>query len=118
MDNIITAANVVRNKLDGHMIGISAEEVYRMIEENKDFTFLDVRSPGEFKRLHLPNSTLIPLDVLREQLDELPKDKEIITFCQISLRGYEAAVILKAAGFKNVLVMDGGIVMWPYEKLM
>jgi rhodanese-related sulfurtransferase len=50
-------------------------------------------------------------------LPELPRDKEIVTFCKISLRGYEAALILKAAGFPKVRVMDGGVVVWPFEKL-
>jgi rhodanese-related sulfurtransferase len=48
----------------------------------------------------------------------LRKDKEIITFCAISLRGYEASLILRAAGFPNVKVLDGGVAMWPYEKEM
>ena len=117
MDNIITAANVARNKLDGHMTGVSASEVHRMLEAEDDFVFLDVRGPAEYEQLRLPKTTLIPLGALRGRLDELPKDKEIITFCKISLRGYEAALILKAAGFERVRVMDGGIAMWPYEKL-
>ena len=117
MDNIITAANVARNKLDGHMVGVSAEEVHRMAEDKKDVVVLDVRSPGEYEQVRLPGSTLIPLGALRGRLNELPKDKEIVTFCKISLRGYEAALILKAAGFENVRVMDGGLVMWPYEKV-
>jgi len=50
-------------------------------------------------------------------LDELPRDREIVTFCKISLRGYEAALILKAAGFGRVRVMDGGIAMWPDETI-
>jgi rhodanese-related sulfurtransferase len=54
---------------------------------------------------------------LRKRLAEIPKDKEIITFCAISLRGYEASLILRAAGYSNVKVMDGGVAMWPYEKL-
>jgi len=117
MDNIITAANIARNKLDGYMEGVTAMEVHRMLGEKKDFVFLDVRSPAEYEDVRLPGSTLIPLGALRSRLNELPKDKEIITFCKISLRGYEAALILKAAGFKQVRVMDGGIAMWPYEKI-
>ena len=117
MDNIITAANVVRNKLDGDMQGVSSMEVCRMIEDGDDFVLLDVRSPAEFEEVRLPGSILIPLGALRGRLDELPRDKQIITFCKISLRGYEAALILKAAGFQDVRVMDGGIAMWPYEKL-
>jgi len=117
MDNIITAANIARNKLDGHMVGVSAEEVHQMLADKKDVVFLDVRSQGEYDQVRLPDATLIPLGALRGRLDELPGDKEIVTFCKISLRGYEAALILKAAGFENVRVMDGGIAMWPYEKL-
>jgi rhodanese-related sulfurtransferase len=118
MDNLITAANVARNKRDGYMQGISAEAVNRKIESGEDFIFLDVRSPQEHAQVRLPNSTLIPLGALRKRLAELPKDKEIITFCAISLRGYEASVILKADGHKNVKVLDGGVAMWPYEKEM
>lgn len=115
MDNIITAANVARNKLDGRMAGVTPMEVKRMLDEEQDFVFLDVRTPGEYEQIRLPHSALIPLGALRERLDELPRDKPIVTFCKISLRGYEAALILRAGGFRNVRVMDGGIAMWPYD---
>lgn len=117
MDNIITAANVLRNKMDGYMEGVSVQDVHEMQQKKHDFLFLDVRSPKEYEQVRLPGSTLIPLGSLRGRLGELPKDKEIVTFCKISLRGYEAALILKAAGFQRVRVMDGGVVMWPFEKL-
>jgi rhodanese-related sulfurtransferase len=117
MDNVITAANIARNKLDGRMIGITPMQVHRMLEEKRDFVFLDVRSPAEFKRVQLPGSLPMPLGAIRSRMAELPKDKEIVTFCQLSLRGYEAALILTAAGFQKVRVMDGGVAMWPFEKL-
>ena len=62
--------------------------------------------------------TLIPLGALRRRLHELPadKDKEIIVYCKISLRGYEAAAVLEAHGWSNVKVMEGGIVAWPYPR--
>ena len=82
-----------------------------------NFLFLDVRSPAEHQQERLPNSTLIPLGALRSRLAELPKKKEIVTFCKVSLRGYEAAKILQSAGFRKVRVMDGGVVTWPFEKL-
>jgi NADPH-dependent 2,4-dienoyl-CoA reductase/sulfur reductase-like enzyme/rhodanese-related sulfurtransferase len=118
MDNLITAANVARNKRDGYMIGISAESVQRKIQNGEDFVFLDVRSPQEYAQVNLPKSTLIPLGALRKRLSEIPRDKEIITYCAISLRGYEASLILRAAGFTDVKVLDGGMAMWPYEKEM
>lgn len=46
-------------------------------------------------------------------MGELNREKETITFSRVSLSAYEAAVILKANGFRNVKVLDGGIVMWP-----
>jgi len=115
MDNIITAANVTRNKIDGYMDGISNIEVHEMMQQKRDFVLLDVRSPQEYEQIRIPDSTLIPLGTLRKRLNELPKDKEIVAFCKISLRGYEAALTLRAAGFEKVRVMDGGIVMWPFE---
>jgi NADPH-dependent 2,4-dienoyl-CoA reductase/sulfur reductase-like enzyme/rhodanese-related sulfurtransferase len=118
MDNLITAANVARNKRDGYMIGISAESVQYKIQNGEDFILLDVRSPQEHAEVRLPKSTLIPLGALRKRLAEIPKDKEVITYCAISLRGYEASLILRATGFTNVKVLDGGIAMWPYQKII
>jgi rhodanese-related sulfurtransferase len=59
---------------------------------------------------------LIPLGKLRDSLGALPRDSEIIPFCKISLRGYEAERILAGEGYKNVKYMDGGIVCWPFDK--
>jgi rhodanese-related sulfurtransferase len=116
MDNLITAANIARNKLDGVMVGVTPMEVRRMMDEQADFVLLDVRSPAEYDRGQLPGATAIPLGTLRGRLDELPREKPIVTFCTISLRGYEAALLLRSAGFENVRVLDGGLQMWPYEK--
>ncbi|MGE4285211.1 MAG: FAD-dependent oxidoreductase [Phycisphaerae bacterium] len=115
MDNIITAANIARNKLDGVFESITPMQVKAKIDAGEDFVLLDVRTPGEYEQMRIENSVLMPLGKIRESSGKLPKDKEIVTFCKISLRGYEAALILKHRGFKDVKVMDGGLLMWPYE---
>lgn len=115
MDNIITAANIAKNKLVRAYTSITPMEVKEKIDNGDDFIFLDVRTQGEYDAMRLENTTLITLGKLRGSLSELQKDAEIITFCKISLRGYEAALILQANGFTNVKVMDGGILMWPYK---
>ena len=117
MDNLITAANIARNKLDGAMVGITPMELYQKIQDKEDMVLLDVRTHQEYEHERLPNTQHIPLGVLRERMSELPQDKLIVTFCDISLRGYEAALILRAAGFSDVRVLDGGLEMWPYEKI-
>ncbi|HVV71619.1 MAG TPA: rhodanese-like domain-containing protein [Verrucomicrobiae bacterium] len=92
-------------------------EVKTRLDAKEDFVLLDVRSPAEHQQERLAQATLIPLGALRSRLNELPKDKDIVAFCKISLRGYEAAKILQGAGFTRVRVMDGGMAVWPYEKI-
>ena len=45
----------------------------------------------------------------------ISKDKEILAFCKVSLRGYEAQRILDEKGFENVSFIEGGLVGWPFE---
>ncbi len=113
VDNIITAANILRNKIEGRMDGITPGEVLTMLERREDFTLLDVRSPAEREQMRIDGTVDIPLGALRGRLDEIDRSKPVVAFCKISLRGYEAALILKKAGFSDVKVMDGGILMWP-----
>jgi len=115
MDNLIVAADIMKNKLSGEAKGISPREVKAKLDNGDDFVFLDVRSPAEYETVRIPGAKLVPLGALREKMEGLPRDKEIIAFCKISLRGYEAQKILESGGFKNVRFMDGGILTWPYE---
>jgi rhodanese-related sulfurtransferase len=95
--------------------GISAFEAKERIERG-DVLLLDVRTPDEFKAMQLPYDVLhIPLGAVRERLDELPRDKDILAFCKLSLRGYEAQRILNAAGFDRISFIEGGLVAWPFE---
>ena len=117
MDNLHHAANILRNKIDGVAEGLSPFEVRAKLNNGEDFVLLDVRSPVEVEALRIdaPNITYLPLGKLRNELAHLPTDKPIVTFCKVSLRGYEALRILKGAGFENVSFMDGGVVAWPFE---
>lgn len=113
LDPVIVAANVARNKRDGMFEGITAFDVKEILERD-DVVLLDVRSPEEFRSKHIESDKVlhIPLLELRERLDEIPRDKEIIIICQLGLRSYEASRILAGAGFKRVKVMEGGMAFW------
>ena len=119
LDPILTAAHIAQNKLDGVTRAISPVEFRKKMEEgDADMVLLDVRSPKEREEIRLPyedRTIHIPLGALRERVEELPKDKKIIPFCKLSLRGYEAERILSSAGLANVAFLDGGILGWPYE---
>ncbi len=115
MDPLHQAANALRNKLDGLGCSLDPVQVREMRQEGRDFLFLDVRSPAEYAEVRIPGATLLPLGALREKLHELPKERPVIPFCKLSLRGYEAQRILAAAGFADVRYMEGGILGWPFE---
>lgn len=117
IDNIICTAHVLENKVKGRLKGISAAEVKKKSDAGENPFLLDVRGSDEYELTSLGiGETLIPLGVLRKRLHDLPQDKtkEIICFCKISLRGYEAALVLEAAGWQDVKVMEGGIMAWPW----
>jgi NADPH-dependent 2,4-dienoyl-CoA reductase/sulfur reductase-like enzyme/rhodanese-related sulfurtransferase len=118
VDNILVAANILRNKIDGDMDGVTPAEVMAMRESGADFTLLDVRSPAEVEQMRIEGTVTIPLGAVRKRMGELDKNKPVVAFCKISLRGYEAALILKQAGFTDVKVMDGGILMWPGKLIL
>lgn len=119
IDNFIACAHCLQNKMKDRMTGISAAEVKSKLDAGETPFILDARGPDEFEVMRLGiGEHLIPLGAIRKRLNELPEDKnaEIITFCKISLRGYEAQRILLANGYTNIKVMEGGIMAWPYPR--
>jgi len=72
---------------------------------------LDVREREEFDAGTVPGSVNIPLGELRGRLGELPKDKEIVAFCRVGIRGYNAERVLKANGFK-ARNLSGAYLTW------
>ena len=119
IDHFIATAHIMQNKMKGRLKGISCKEVRQKVQNNEKPFLIDTRGPEEFEEMRLGiGETLIPLGALRKRLKELPadKEKEIICYCKISLRGYEAALVLEGNGWKNVKVMEGGIMAWPYPR--
>ncbi|MCF8053848.1 MAG: FAD-dependent oxidoreductase [Deltaproteobacteria bacterium] len=119
LDHFIATAHIMQNKMLGRLKGISAREVKERIDKGEKITFLDIRDHSEYEAMRLGiGEKLIPLGALRKKLGELPQEKDapIVTFCKISLRGYEAALVLEANGWRNVRVMEGGIMAWPFGR--
>jgi len=116
MDPLHKAANVIRNKISGCAKALDPVEVKHLLETNENAILLDVRSPGEWDscRIETPQTKLLPLKELRTKLGSLPRDAEIVIYCQTGTRAYQAQRILSNEGFENVTFLDGGIIAWPY----
>lgn len=92
------------------MAGISDHiQWYEVVEpKSADLFLLDVRTPAEHTDGSVPGAINIPVDDLRSRLDEVPRDKKIVVFCQVGQRAYFAERILRQNGFGNVANLSGG----------
>lgn len=103
-DVINQAAFVANNLIKGDSTAIHFDEIDNLTE---DQLLLDVRNPGELKNGHLPGAVNIPVDQLRQRMNELPKDKEIVIYCQVGLRGNVAYRQLVNNGYKARNLLGG-----------
>lgn len=68
---------------------------------------IDVRTPGEFAHSQAPGAYNIPVDEIRERLQEIPRDREILLYCHVGIRSYIAARILRQLGYQAVNISGG-----------
>lgn len=106
-DPVNIAGMVAENILDGVTKMVSWREVAN--DSAGDYFLLDIRTRDEFELGSIDGATNIPLDELREHLDELPHDKKIVPFCGVGLRAHVAVRILMQQGFKEVYNLSGGL---------
>lgn len=97
------------------MVPFYAEDIAALPE---DVVKVDVRNPGELEALGtVPGFVNIPLDQLRQRLEELDLAKPVYITCQVGLRGYIAQRILAQHGAKEVHNLSGGYSLYAaYRK--
>ncbi len=105
-DPVAIAGYTASNIVNGNMPVIYWREVLDLDRSN--VMLLDVRTPDEFELGTIQGAVNIELDGLRERMNEIPKDKRIVIFCQVGLRGYLAQRILMGNGFSDVVNLSGG----------
>jgi rhodanese-related sulfurtransferase len=91
----------------------SALQVTQLINRGKT-TIVDVRTPAEFANGHLRDAKNIPLADLTARIGELDKAKarSVVVVCQTGARADKAARQLAAAGFDDVVSLEGGLAAW------
>nr|WP_086939563.1 FAD-dependent oxidoreductase [Thaumasiovibrio occultus] len=104
-DVINQAAFVASNIIKGDATPIHFDEIDNLSDNQ---ILLDVRNPAELDRVGFIEGTMnIPVDELRHRMDELPKDKEIVIYCQVGLRGNVAYRQLVNNGYKARNLIGG-----------
>jgi hydroxyacylglutathione hydrolase len=73
---------------------------------------LDVREPEEFASEHVPGAVNVPQADLATRLDEIPRDRPILTICQSGTRSLRSAQFLRQQGYQNVATVVGGTRAW------
>nr|WP_309299482.1 adenylyltransferase/sulfurtransferase MoeZ [Phytohabitans aurantiacus] len=93
---------------------ITARELKDWQDSGKSIFLVDVREPAEYEIVRIPGATLIPKgDILSgEALARLPQDRQIVLHCKSGVRSAEALAAVKAAGFKDAVHVQGGVLSW------
>lgn len=90
---------------------INPEEAYRLLQSDPRVVIVDVRQPVETRSGSVPGAVLIPLTEFGRRMEELPRDRPILTICRSSHRSPIAARRLKQAGYEVTNVL-GGTMAW------
>lgn len=106
-DPIAISGYVAGNILSGRMTPLYWRELKD--SDISKVTLVDVRTKEEAMLGSIPGAKNIPLDELRERMNEIPQDLPVFLFCSVGLRGYLASNILKGNGYKDVRNLVGGL---------
>ena len=85
-----------------------------VLEHRDEVHVLDVRQPEELsdKLGHIDGAQCIPLNELKNRLDEVPRERPVVSVCHAGMRSGQATVILRQAGFPRVANLRGGMLLW------
>ena len=98
---------------------INAVDAKKIIDENTDVAIVDVREEDELVEGYIEKSILIPLDTVESQAENILKEKNqtILVYCRSGRRSAMACDVLDSLGYTDVYDF-GGIIDWPFEKVM
>jgi adenylyltransferase/sulfurtransferase len=93
---------------------ITAPELKEWMDAGKTIELVDVREPAEWEIVRIPGARLVPKgDILSgAALSDLPQDRQIVLYCKSGVRSAEALAAVKAAGFRDAVHVQGGVVSW------
>jgi len=93
---------------------VSAEEAKSLLEKDKNYVLLDVRTKMEYDKWRIEGAKLYSLDTLMNTYKELDKSKKYLIICLSGGRSACATYALRQLGFEAFNI-KGGMLEWPYE---
>lgn len=93
------------------MKNISPTELYLWLKEQRTFLLIDIREDWEHVAFNIGGIHL-PMTSLLEQKNNLPRDKNIVLYCEKGIRSVIAIQRLEALGFNNLYNLSGGVAAW------
>lgn len=112
MDIVNAVANMAENVLEGRAKVMTVAQFEALWTKREDCLVLDCRAPANAQTLvdKYPGTWInIPVDELRTRMDEVPRNKRIVVFCNAGSRSYEAQLLLENAGIAGTLYLEGGL---------
>ena len=93
---------------------VSVETFEKMSKKKRKTVILDVRTPEEVAEGHLAGAKNIDVqnELFQQNIEQLDKNKTYLLYCRSGKRTAVAGAKMKAAGFKKVYMLDGGITSW------
>jgi hydroxyacylglutathione hydrolase len=110
-ENIIGFVNNAFDNDNYNKLSYSSVETldFDKIKSLENVSMVDVRNESEYDEFHLETAVNIPLNQIERKLDEFDSDKSYIMYCKTGYRSAIACSMLKRAGYKNVMNLNGGI---------
>lgn len=101
-----------------NILGMSADNILKgfvkpaFFEDIEGSYLVDVRANIAYKTKTIEGAVSIPIDEIRLRIEEIPRDKKVILFCNTGYTSYNASRILIQKGFNNVYSLMGGITFY------
>lgn len=95
---------------------ISPNDTVQQINQRQAI-LIDIRNPDSYKAGHIPQARNIPAAELASKTEKLAKDKPVIVVCDTGRSANSSAALLRKQGFKEVAILEGGLMAWKQAGL-
>lgn len=93
----------------------SGEQVKKLIDIGEEVTFIDLRSPEDFAKGHLPNAKSIPVESLGKRWSDIPRSGRVVFYCACPPGQRDetfAFALMRQEKYRNVTVLEAGYTGW------